>query len=230
MQAWLNYWLPIPFNWPSSLEQFAGFYTEVYLKGWSLTKFVSLLLLWHFPYFWKCFHHWNPVCFCVSWSYFMFLIKSPCDRSTFPCDWGWYGLFFVISIFLFFTKLFHFTVKLFSSITLKCPTVSVLWSKTFLSSDFTLNMNTSVLYSQKPLQQHKKVYNQISKWWETGKIYVKCLLQTLVKQCKKLYKIHKTNSHPTHNSTFKAISTFKTKENYKITGCIIHSKKKITLE
>ena len=198
MQAWLNYWLPIPFNWPSSLEQFAGFSTEVYLKGWSLTKFVSLLLLWHLSYFWKYFHHLNPVCFCVSRSSFIFLIKSPCDCSTFPCDWGWYGLFFVISIFLFFTKLFDFTVKLFSSITLKCPTVSVL-IKNFLEFRFYSKHEHFHTIPWNLYSNTKKYIIKSQNGGKQGK-YMLNACYKLLRNNAKSYTKYTRQTHPTHNS------------------------------
>ena len=127
MQAWMKNRFPIIFNRRSTLEQFVGFSTKVYLKGWSTSKLFSLFsLLRHFAYFCKFSDQLTPACFCVNRSYVIFFLKDVCDRSTFPCDWRWYGPLFVISMFLFLAKRFNFTVKLFSSIPLKCPRVFVL--------------------------------------------------------------------------------------------------------
>ena len=68
--------------------------------------FFFFSFLRHLAYFCKFYDQLTPACFCVSRSYVIYFLKGLCDRSTFPCDWGWYGLLFVISIFLFFCKMF----------------------------------------------------------------------------------------------------------------------------
>ena len=118
-------------HWSSSLD----FLTKCTSKADLQPSFSLFSLLRHFAYFCKFFDQLTAASSCVSRSYVIFLLKDLCDCSTFPCDWGWYGLLFVISIFLFFAKHFDSTLKFFSSITLKSPRISVLF-KNFLEFGF----------------------------------------------------------------------------------------------
>ena len=130
--GWTAGFLFFSVNFPhwSSLLDFARKYTS---KTGLQPSSSLFLLLKHFAYSYKFFDQLIPVCFFVIGSYFIFFFKNLCDRSVFPYDWGWYGLLFVISIF--FTKIFDFTIKFISPITLKCPKVSVL-IKNFLEFRF----------------------------------------------------------------------------------------------
>ena len=114
----------------SSLLDFARKYTS---KAGLQPSSSLFLLLRHFLYFYKFFDQVIPACFFVIGSYVIFLFKDLCDRSAFPYDLRWYVLLFIISIF--FTKIFDFAKKFISSITLKCPRVSVL-IKNFLEFRF----------------------------------------------------------------------------------------------